>query len=753
MMWREGFTACLSDIYAPAGIFYLNNYYYSALVKAILWFDCRKDSEGSSFLFISPDLECYSGEWWAYSMVAFVSIILYAVLLPMVLAKILLKDIPATGLADERMVRVYGFLYTRFRADVWFWEIAEIFRKAMFAFVIALALATGMEVLEQVVVVLLVVVVVALCLVTQPFNYHYHDMAEEITTFTEVILVVSSIIVISRDGPDDYPGVEPIAMFCMSFGFFVCIVCFWLDQHRINLANRLVRVRGRTHVSLPSSLFDLEFSNYFILRFLETASKESRTLFKTVEDMLMLTLLKDNKLFVETKASLAIDAIAKADIFLPERLLFQEVDRKSSHGIVAGTEVEHFACAADRVNINDTTNDVPFNMLFSDAINRTMPNWILQHAGNAQIQQLRRLKQEYYDFQNRTYMHTTALDKFVAFSCQSKPVGQKDSLIAKFRKAENEHRSGNRSMLITRSMSISGGVALRSTQQNNASNDAKTETAVGARTMNESPGESPGESPDQSFKNYQRTDSSGSSTGRLRARSRKASFEGASKLSMETLLSQLVAQTMSEYAIIVPVTGGLALTEPMVVTSPVTSKEFLNECAPKLTSAGVGSITQAVVTSGRMQQIDLLNHPEHKLLVEKNIHRFTWVVACPVLMAKPKMSASRWSEAKQTSGEKFDIESICAVLLVINKIAVERLSLGTPHQSTDMHVVQTIAAILAGKMTESSAASSKEGTPIHSPQVPTTSSSVRVDAMALPAGVGSAVPPPPAGPLPEVSGV
>jgi len=631
-------------------------------------------------------MQCYVGEFWLYGAIALVAIIFYALILPLSLCRILVVKVKREGLQNERMLRVYGFLYTRFRDDVWYWEIPEIFRKFMFAFTIAISRALDLTALEQVVLILMVVVLVALCVLVRPFKFHYQDLCELATTSTEVILVVGSIVVVNRQGPDDYPAVEWIMTVALCFGLSACVFGLIIDQLRLNLAARINKIRTRTGLSLSDKLFDVYFNDCFILRFLESASKDSIKAFKNVEDMLTVMTMKDKELMRKTKTSVALSAMCSEDLFLPEKIIFAKASATSfaPPEVEAGQELRQILHSFDQVRIPSTENDVPINLTFSGGIMRLLPNWILEHADEAETILLKKLKDRYHAFHasqfkahGETTLHTR-LAEFLRRMARAKPVAEKDRLLREFRRPQ----------IIT-------GSALRKTHLS-AVRPARRVSPAGIALLVR------GSSPSCIRRSLDRSsNASPDSSMRKPVCTRRSSFN--SKLSTHSLLEQMISITCCEYAAIVPTNKALTAQAALVVEAPSSRKDFLLQSAPKLLQFFPGSLAHACVMHRGVLKVDLYNDPCYSQFVDRHHHRFLSAVAIPIVSPE-KISSSRASSppAGRRSISSFTFlanqgqlkeENVEAVLLAINKRSVNRISIAQ-FSPSDVHIMLSTAVVL-----------------------------------------------------------
>jgi hypothetical protein len=547
------------------------------------------------------------------------------------------------------MLRTYGFLYTRFCEDLWFWEIAEIFRKFMFAVVSGLAIVANISELEQILVILLVVVAVALCLLSQPFKFSYHDLCEEITTLSEIVIVLCSVIVLNREGPGEFQAIEPFAMTAMSFGFFMCFMGLFIDQYRLNVASRVAKVRKRTGLSLSASVFDIEVNGNLLLRFLEKADESTVALFRKVENMIMSATLRNSQLQVENKLTTPLKAMAFHDLFFTERLLHKTdadtMTRQSARHDKAlesiddaSIVIQHFVRMFDHIPQSDIDNDFPFILLFSDSINKTLPSWILHHADKAQRDILLDLKSKLAAFQLASVRREKAMCLFTArrkanWLLFSKTVNQKNRLFHRFRIRQKHgvgYSEGQTQIRLIRSPQTA---TADYSSRGSGSNSRSGATSPGSRTP--TPGHPPkpvaqsgassGANTPLARQNSQGTASFAAkrSTGtespaskraltnqktddRKSRKSNKVKDRFAGELWISLYLEQLLSQLSCEYAIAVPIDSSLSISKESVQTSCTSTVNFLRMNAAGIMNSGPGSLVDECVATGDIVKVLLM---------------------------------------------------------------------------------------------------------------------------------------------------
>jgi hypothetical protein len=106
----------------------MNAYYITAIEKAFIPMFCSGD-EGNEYLTREPTIKCWEGEH--LQMLAFdaVAVVLYFVMVPGIFCYALFVLVPQHGLNDDRLNKNFGFLWQRFEARIYWWEVIDMIRK------------------------------------------------------------------------------------------------------------------------------------------------------------------------------------------------------------------------------------------------------------------------------------------------------------------------------------------------------------------------------------------------------------------------------------------------------------------------------------------------------------------------------------------------------------------------------------------------------------------------------------------------
>lgn len=179
---RDFSLASARDTYMPKGILYMHIYYLSGVTKAMepLFCNPQLDSTGAptgaSYLRKNPAMACYEGLHAGMLALDIVAIFIYCVLCPLTYLYVFFRLVPKRGLNNPRLVHLYGFLWSRFEPDSYWWEAIELIRKFGVVLVVALVPHAMPQSLGAVVLVLIVFIV---SLVKQPFIRGIYDFYDK----------------------------------------------------------------------------------------------------------------------------------------------------------------------------------------------------------------------------------------------------------------------------------------------------------------------------------------------------------------------------------------------------------------------------------------------------------------------------------------------------------------------------------------------------------------------------------------------
>ena len=136
---RRSFTlGGFRDSYAPAAVLYMHMYYITGVSKCIEMLSCD-GAPGEQYLVASPALRCWEGEHAYLVGLNIVAICIYFVLTPFMYVHVLFHLVPKYGRHHPRVFSNFGFIYNRFEARVYWWEMVEMIRKVGLVLVLIFA--------------------------------------------------------------------------------------------------------------------------------------------------------------------------------------------------------------------------------------------------------------------------------------------------------------------------------------------------------------------------------------------------------------------------------------------------------------------------------------------------------------------------------------------------------------------------------------------------------------------------------------
>ena len=350
--WRPRGHVNRNTYLAPA-IFYLNMYYSKGVSLSFEMLACNtKDDrphgdgascyEGGCYLIAQPGLTCWEGEHRRLATLAVIMLLVYLVGLPCLYIYVLFRLVPRVGLNDIRAISLFGFLYTRFRPELWAWEIVEMVRKLPMAFLAYFGKSFS-PVYQSSLAIGVVFLVMLADMMKQPFATPLGNWLENTTALTEFVILLLGVMTLYRSSaceelaqyaasprsfaaqcPSNFSWIEAVAwtFLIVSFVMIGLTVLVDLDlQWQLRRAHRLRRATG---CSISADLFDLRFHSNLILDWLEQASNASITRFRKVDKMLLKHVIRgDLKVSTITKR---YARQAKVEPFLLDRIV--EINRK-----------------------------------------------------------------------------------------------------------------------------------------------------------------------------------------------------------------------------------------------------------------------------------------------------------------------------------------------------------------------------------------------------------------------------------------
>ena len=171
------------------------------LIKSALgFFTCTYIDDDHSFLNADMGIECWVGSHQTWSMgLGAVMLIGYGLGIPL-LAFVTVRRI---RFDLEKWRETYGFLYSSYHPETWYWEIVIVLRKSMFAFATVLLRPLGVDIQVNFGV-LVIVFAMYLQLVTQPYNHSIMNYLETYALLTEFVTLSLGIFLFSDNVTSDF---------------------------------------------------------------------------------------------------------------------------------------------------------------------------------------------------------------------------------------------------------------------------------------------------------------------------------------------------------------------------------------------------------------------------------------------------------------------------------------------------------------------------------------------------------------------
>ena len=134
-----------------------------------------------------------------------------------------------------------------------------------------------------------------------PFKSAAYDFVEEFTTLTEVALLLNGIVVFSRKNDGSLEWLEPVVWVFLGASFLLVIAITLIDLGVHLCLQWVSKVRAAKHVLLSPAIFDLQMSQYLLVRFVEKAGPDELRALQVVEGCIARLIQKG--LFVHSAAN------------------------------------------------------------------------------------------------------------------------------------------------------------------------------------------------------------------------------------------------------------------------------------------------------------------------------------------------------------------------------------------------------------------------------------------------------------------
>jgi len=325
----------LSLAYVPKGLFYLNLYYYMGASTSFVMFICEESHSGESFLKANPSTVCWEGEHANDVVLAGFGVAIYLVFIPLFYAYILLIYVPRVGQNNKWALAYFGFLYTRFLPDMWFWELAELTRKVAMIFITTWGQSLSPN--RQCFWAMNAVMVMMIAeLAAHPFQTGLHNVLEEYSSFVEFAVLLSGLVIralidedLDRESPSgagettSIEWVNSIVYFLLVSSIIAVIFVALTDLRKERMELFAFKVRRKAQTMLSHRVFDIRVSNYLLLNWLAAASDASLESFARMERMLLRVVEGSEQSRLETALASRFLNMSHEEPYLLEWILSQ----------------------------------------------------------------------------------------------------------------------------------------------------------------------------------------------------------------------------------------------------------------------------------------------------------------------------------------------------------------------------------------------------------------------------------------------
>jgi len=110
--------------------------YHTTAIKSLKAFVCTRLPDGSSFLNANPEIVCHSGTHRLYMAFGSIGLVLYSIGMPAAISWILWRGRKDRMLDSPQFQRRFGWLYLKFEAEWYWWELMILARRLAFAFLV-----------------------------------------------------------------------------------------------------------------------------------------------------------------------------------------------------------------------------------------------------------------------------------------------------------------------------------------------------------------------------------------------------------------------------------------------------------------------------------------------------------------------------------------------------------------------------------------------------------------------------------------
>ena len=190
---------------------------YMPLTQSILeYYDCVTMDDGSSRLERARHQECYKGDHMAYLPLAVISLIVFVIGIPALLAAILMKKVKETAVHLD-VIEMFGNLYVKYRPALFWWELVVMTRKVLIVTLVVLLTTHGA---------ILYVSILAVCVVYSSIALRVCPFVLNYLTYVDVTGLITIELVLMIGSQSSFSGEERTLTDISLIGMIVCTVAF-----------------------------------------------------------------------------------------------------------------------------------------------------------------------------------------------------------------------------------------------------------------------------------------------------------------------------------------------------------------------------------------------------------------------------------------------------------------------------------------------------------------------------------------------
>ena len=300
--WRPRRSWTLSavrDSYLPSGLLYMHVYYITGISKALEVLMCEGGEGGSkAYLAANPEMTCWEGAHMALVGADVIAVFFYFVLVPAGYVYVLFRLVGPGRLSDPRLVHNFGFIWGRFTAAHYAWELVDMIRKIG---LVLIMLAVKEPFTQSILGVVCVGVVQLGVFASQPFWRREYNIYEMLGTTSEALVLLLGILVLYRsrlevqvaagDVPEGavsvYNALEPVVYVLIIAMLIGCVITFYLDMEFVSFKRRWERARHASGMALKDEVWRITPSDTVVLEYIESATDQQKRRLKALEKALM----------------------------------------------------------------------------------------------------------------------------------------------------------------------------------------------------------------------------------------------------------------------------------------------------------------------------------------------------------------------------------------------------------------------------------------------------------------------------------